>query len=235
MRPREVSRPIPAKLRLLAIAAVLAALGTWAIAPPAEAQRAGPPGKFDYYVFSLSWSPAFCTAHRDDRFAREECGRHRSFVVHGLWPQFEDGSWPATCRVVPRLSPAQIERELPIMPNRRLVEHEWEKHGSCTNYGADGYFDQLRRAFAKIRIPDPLKAPQTDTTIDAAQLKSLFSAANPGLTPDMMALACEPKNVVLRELRICLDRNLGFRACGAKVVDTCPDRVDLPPVGSAGK
>jgi ribonuclease T2 len=49
------------------------------------------PGKFDYYVLSLSWSPSFCeTATGNAR--RQQCGaRPFSFVVHGLWPQYERG------------------------------------------------------------------------------------------------------------------------------------------------
>src|SRR5438445_871292 len=54
------------------------------------------PGQFDYYVLSLSWSPSFCeTATSNAR--RQQCGaRPFSFVVHGLWPQYERG-FPESC------------------------------------------------------------------------------------------------------------------------------------------
>ncbi len=62
---------------------------------PAAAQdgRQNEPGKFDFYVLSLSWSPSFCaSAHDNGRSGGAQCGtRPYSFVVHGLWPQYEKG------------------------------------------------------------------------------------------------------------------------------------------------
>ncbi len=50
-----------------------------------------PPGEFDYYLLSLSWSPAFCLQSP----GAAECNgpRRFGFIVHGLWPQNEHG-WP---------------------------------------------------------------------------------------------------------------------------------------------
>ena len=60
------------------------------------------PGQFDYYVLSLSWSPSFCeTATGNAR--RQQCGaRPFSFVVHGLWPQYERG-FPESCLLPPTI------------------------------------------------------------------------------------------------------------------------------------
>src|SRR5499427_7603553 len=65
------------------------------------------PGQFDYYVLSLSWSPSFCeTATGNAR--RQQCGaRPFSFVVHGLWPQYEHG-FPESCLV----PPPRLERNI---------------------------------------------------------------------------------------------------------------------------
>src|SRR5262249_40589503 len=62
--------------------------------------RQNAPGQFDYYVLSLSWSPSFCeTATGNAR--RQQCGtRPFSFVVHGLWPQYERG-FPESCLAPP--------------------------------------------------------------------------------------------------------------------------------------
>jgi ribonuclease T2 len=46
--------------------------------------------------------------------------------------------------------------------------------------------------------------------------------ANPGLAPEGVAVICSKRDV--SELRVCMDRNLGFVACGPKVVDRCRDR-----------
>src|ERR1700761_3762666 len=53
------------------------------------------PGHFDYYLLALSWAPSYCVVHPGDR---DECqGRGYGFVLHGLWPQFNNGGYPQTC------------------------------------------------------------------------------------------------------------------------------------------
>jgi ribonuclease T2 len=78
----------------LVVRGVVAALFLTAVSALAVAQdrRQGEPGKFDFYVLSLSWSPSFCAeaAERSGRNAGgPQCGpRPFSFVVHGLGPQY---------------------------------------------------------------------------------------------------------------------------------------------------
>src|SRR6516165_2487386 len=76
-------------LCLITFAASIGAAGT----ASAQDQRQNTPGEFDYYVLSLSWSPSFCEeAEERGRNSQAQCGgRPFSFVVHGLWPQYEHG------------------------------------------------------------------------------------------------------------------------------------------------
>ena len=74
-----------------AIFLMAVALGS---APGQEQRQQHQPGQFDFYVLALSWSPSFCQDSEErGREAREQCGLGRpySFVVHGLWPQYERG------------------------------------------------------------------------------------------------------------------------------------------------
>jgi ribonuclease T2 len=48
---------------------------------------------FDFYLLNLSWSPEYCYAHP----AANECAAHAAFVLHGLWPENADGSYPENC------------------------------------------------------------------------------------------------------------------------------------------
>ena len=69
--------------------------------------RQDAPGQFDFYVLSLSWSPSFCATAAErgrGRDANAQCGvRPYSFVVHGLWPQYDKG-FPEYCQLpAPRL------------------------------------------------------------------------------------------------------------------------------------
>ena len=59
----------------------------------AEGERAG---DFDYYVLALSWSPTYCALEGEAR-GNPQCDRPLGWVLHGLWPPYEDG-WPSYCR-----------------------------------------------------------------------------------------------------------------------------------------
>ena len=42
---------------------------------------------------------------------------------------------------------------LDIMPSKKLVFHEYRKHGTCSGLGVDGYFDLARQLYDKVKIP----------------------------------------------------------------------------------
>src|SRR6478735_10647261 len=55
------------------------------------------PAEFDYYVLSLSWAPSFCASHSADGSSECRTGNHTTFVLHGLWPQAQNGPPPMEC------------------------------------------------------------------------------------------------------------------------------------------
>ena len=126
--------------------AALAVLVLLAAMPRALAEdaRQNGAGQFDFYVLSLSWSPSFCAAAAERGSARGptlQCGaRPYSFVVHGLWPQYEKG-FPEYCQVpAPRLYRGIVSSMLDLMPAPHLVYNEWDKHGTCSGLAPRAYF-----------------------------------------------------------------------------------------------
>lgn len=202
---------------------VLAAL--W----PVAARAGDVPGSFDFYVLSLTWSPSYCAAEggvRDD--AQCETGRRYGFLVHGLWPQYERG-YPEDCPT--RLAPdeAGIRALADLMPARGLVRHEWRKHGACSGLSPADYLKTIRAAREAIRIPAAFRQIDSYRTVSPAEVEAAFVAANPGLRPRGIAVTCDGRR--LREVRVCLTRDLGFRACEEVDRRACrADRVVLPPV-----
>ena len=123
----------------------------------AQERRQGEPGQFDYYILALSWSPSYCEARQDrtpDRARERQCdGRPFSFVVHGLWPQYERG-FPSYCQVpAPRLDRNIVGSMLDLMPSPRLIFHEWDQHGTCSGLSPHAYFESVRNARAAVKIP----------------------------------------------------------------------------------
>ena len=123
----------------------------------AQDRRQNAPGEFDFYVLSLSWSPSFCEAAAErgnSGRAQVQCERPYSFVVHGLWPQYERG-FPEYCqRPSPRLDRNIMTSMLDLMPAPGLIFNEWDKHGTCSGLGARAYFESVRKARAAVKIPE---------------------------------------------------------------------------------
>ena len=193
----------------------------------------GEPGVFDYYVLVLSWSPSFCAdaAERNpERAARNpQCGpRPYTFVVHGLWPQYEQG-YPQFCEVpAPRLNRQIVSDMLDLMPAPQLVYHEWDRHGVCSGLSQDAYFDTVRKARQAVKIPAEFENLTATRTVSPQQVEDAFIAANPGLPGDGISVACSGRR--LSEVRICMSRDLSFRGCEQLERRSCRrDQVVMPP------
>jgi ribonuclease T2 len=197
----------------------------------AQDRRQNLPGKFDYFVLALSWSPSFCEATNErGRESKEQCGaRPFSFVVHGLWPQYEKG-FPEFCQVpAPRLDRNIVSSMLDLMPAPRLIFNEWDKHGTCSGLGARGYFETVRKARAVVKIPEPYIEITRPLTVTPDEVEEEFVKANPGLERDAIAVTCDSRR--LSEVRICLSKGLGFRSCPEIDRRACRrDKVVMPPV-----
>jgi ribonuclease T2 len=172
------------------------------------------PGVFDYYLLSLSWSPAFCLS---DPGAAECNGPRRfGFIVHGLWPQNENG-WPENCNVHEPVPDTVVVGISDIMPARGLVYHEWSAHGTCSGLQPTDYFALVRRAFAGINIPAMLSGPAQAVQQSPGAISQAFLRANPGLLPASIVVTCSGQDAPrLKEVHICMDRSLNSRGCSAQ-------------------
>jgi ribonuclease T2 len=194
-------------------------------------QRQHQPGQFDFYVLALSWSPTFCQASAErGREAGEQCGaRPFSFVVHGLWPQYERG-FPRACQVpAPRLNRNIMSSMLDLMPAPRLIYSQWDSHGTCSGLDAQAYFDLVRKARVTVKIPEKFEALNAPVTVDPDEIEQAFVQANPGLSRGGIAVTCD--NTRLSEVRICMSKELKFRDCAEIDRRACRrDRLIMPPV-----
>lgn len=216
---------------LITIGLTVAAL----MAGPASAHdwRQSAPGEFDFYVLSLSWSPSYCEG-REDRYGGRsqqiQCGgRPFSFVVHGLWPQYERG-YPEYCQhPSPRLARNIMTSMLDLMPAPGLIYNEWDKHGTCSGLGERAYFETIRKARAVVKIPDDYLQLSDTKTLAPSEIEDAFIKANPGLNASGIAVTCNRKR--LSEVRICMTKELEFRDCPEIDKQACPlDQVTMPPV-----
>ena len=200
----------------------------------AQDRRQNAPGEFDFYVLSLSWSPSFCEAASErgnsGRSQQAQCGgRPFSFVVHGLWPQYEHG-FPDYCqRPSPRLDRNIMSSMLDLMPAPGLIFNEWDKHGTCSGLGARAYFETIRKARSAVKIPPAFLELSAPKTIAPAEIEDAFIKVNPGLSTSAISVTCDKTR--LSEVRICMSKDLQFRACEEIDRRACRrDQVVMPPM-----
>lgn len=209
-------------MRRLALAPIALTLLLCACAPSASGEDKPPKGEgYDFLVLALTWSPSYCEIE-GKAANRQQCGEGQDlgFVVHGLWPQFENG-WPQYCNGngPNRVPNALVRQYLDIMPSAGLMGHQWRKHGSCTGLDQNDYFRLVREARERIAIPGRFDALSSDLIIAPDQVEAAFLEANPGMRSDGIAVSCERQH--LAEVRICLNHDLDFRSCPRVDASSC--------------
>lgn len=192
--------------------------------PPA-ATRTDAGAGFDYYLLSLSWSPTYCLTHAGDK-AQCGSGKGYGFVLHGLWPQYSRGGYPADCATSESLTPEAVKFGNTVFPSPKLVQHEWDKHGTCSGLSALAYFQAADQARTRLHLPPELESPASTRTTNVADLIASLTAANPGLPANALAVTCQGPQ--LAEVRVCVDRNLAPQACGKGVRSSCRDSFRIP-------
>lgn len=174
--------------------------------PPASAQKPGTPGEFDYYVLDLSWAPQFC-AHV---VSSPECQAHPAFVLHGLWPQYNSGSWPANCNGH-EPPPTSYSQWLSMTPSLSLLHHEWRKHGECTLLTGNQFFAAEKKAYNSVHIPPFFSQLRHAANLPPHRILAMFLRANPQLSAANINLSCYRDQ--LNAVQVCLGKSLQPVAC----------------------
>jgi ribonuclease T2 len=175
---------------------------------------------FDYYLLNLSWSPEFCYSHRD----KPECAQHLAFVLHGLWPQNTDGTYPQNCSDAP--GPANPAQYADIYPDPGLLQHEWKTHGTCSGLSPDAFFTAARQAMQSVKIPPTLSGLDHQISLPPGQILGLFTTTNSDIPSASLALSCG--NNYLTAVEVCLDKKLSPTSCGP--IRSCrANTVRIPP------
>jgi ribonuclease T2 len=205
---------------LLIIAGLLLPAMAWA-------EQCGPvrgrTGSFDYYLLSLSWSPAYCDTP-SGRNNQQQCGGPQPFgmVVHGLWPQYADGTWPQCCQPVGPVKPSPaVDQASRVMIGSKLLQHEWTKHGACVTDRQDEYFGRINQAVTSLGLAPGISGTGPEQ-IRVTDLKRHWA-----IPPASITVQCKGKR--LKEVHICLDKALSPITCpeAEARADNCPGTVRL--------
>lgn len=211
---------------------------------------------FPLYVLALSWQPAFCETRPD----KEECftqteGRFdaTNFVLHGLWPddgdrdfndtvycavsqgliqQDKDGDW---CDMPDMGLSDAVETDLfVLMPGATscLHDHEWIKHGTCSELTPEAYYALSNHLTALFSQSDfnAYVAERIGAEVQRNDLLDRFEAEfGPG-SDQYLSLQCDDVagTSMLTELYITLRQDIDAEHSFGELF---PDR-DIRPQGS---
>ncbi len=193
----------------------------------ATSKASDTPGDFDFYLLTLSWAPEFCATHSSSRSSSEcDASRHFGFIVHGLWPENNDGSYPQACAPAQPVAQGIVQQMLTIMPDRGLIQHEWATHGTCSGLATIDYFAAIRKAYGEVQTPQDLHAPARGESLSPASIEQEFASANHA-PQDAFRISCSQGEMVAVE--VCMTKKLQFRQCGPSVRDCKAPQVQVQP------
>jgi ribonuclease T2 len=230
-QPDPQRKPASAARSALACLLVAAAVLLSSATAPAKSHKHNTdntPGNFDYYLLTLSWAPEFCATHGGSGSA-SECGpsHHFGFVVHGLWPENQDGSYPQHCGSASPVSQDIVRQMMPIMPASYLIQHEWSTHGTCSGLDSQTYFGDIKNAFSQLQIPADYRTPAQAVNTSPGQIEQKFATAN-NAPASAFHVSCSGSEFVA--LEVCLTKDLKYRQCGSGVTECrIPQITLLPP------
>ncbi|XP_019259563.1 PREDICTED: ribonuclease 2-like isoform X6 [Nicotiana attenuata] len=178
--------------------------------------------QFDYFKLSLLW-PATACRNTTRCCSSNACCRSNSpseFTIHGLWADYNDGTWPACCSG-PQFDKKEISTLL--KPLRKywpsfsceavsnchhgkgtFWAHEWEKHGTCSYpvvHDEYEYFLTTLNVYFKYNVTGVLfEAGYVPSNSEKYPLGGIISAIQNAFhaTPELI---CSGDDV--EELRIC--------------------------------
>jgi len=174
-------------------------------------------GDFDYWVMALSWSPDYCATNDYEDAQQCSIGKQLDFVLHGLWPQYEDG-WLSYCTEEPYDYELEVEYA-GLYPNDNLFSHEWEKHGTCSGLTPAGYFAWSETFKQNLAIPPEYDSPQEPFRTDAASLQAAFVLSNTTFSENSFAVYCSGSGRFLKEIYVCYEKDGDPRACSRDILN----------------
>ncbi|KAI9178576.1 hypothetical protein LWI28_028116 [Acer negundo] len=200
--------------------------------------------EFDYFNLALQWPGTVCGRSRHCCSSNACCRGSNApveFTIHGLWPDYNDGTWPACCT---RSEFEEKEITTLLDPLEKVILGSREKHGTCSSpvvRDEYSYFLTTLNVFFKYNVTRVLsEAGYVPSNSEKYPLGGIISAIQ-------NAFHATPKLVcskgALEELHLCFYKDFQPRDClaGSGIQNgkyssksSCPKYVSLPAYVSPG-
>ncbi|CAN1236049.1 Ribonuclease 2, partial [Linum grandiflorum] len=214
--------------------------------------------EFDYFKLALQWPATYC------RFTKKCCSKNAccrgensptEFTIHGLWADYNDGSWPSCCggsnfnekELSTLLEP--LNKYWPTLSCGKsstchgvkgsFWAHEVEKHGTCSSAVTGdeyNYFLTGLNVYFKYNVTQVLfEAGYVPSNTEKYPVGGIISAIQNAFleTPELVC-----SKGALEEIHLCFDKSFKPRDCNiGKTMragkyysssSSCPKYVSLP-------
>ncbi len=175
----------------------------------------------DYWMLSLSWSNAYCDTFENRRMpkhAKHQClNNDFGLVVHGLWAQSRKAGrnvkmHPRNCRDTSVIPATKLKKHLCEIPGTRLIQKEWEKHGTCDFNHPGEYLDTMSALYRKLKLPAKHELKGLEySSWKKVKRKIVEINKTSGLRDEHLHI--EFKKNRLKEVRVCYDLEYRFTSC----------------------
>ncbi|XP_010527909.1 PREDICTED: ribonuclease 1 [Tarenaya hassleriana] len=185
---------------------------------------------FDFFYFVQQWPGSYCDTKKSCCYPTT--GKPAAdFGIHGLWPNYEDGTYPSNCDdnspfdkstisdLISNMRKSWPTLACPSGTGEAFWEHEWEKHGTCSESVLDqhDYFKTTLGLKQQTNILQALKTAGINPDGGSYSLESIKDAIKEGtgFDPWIECNTDESGNTQLYQVYLCVDRS------GSKLIE-CP-------------
>ncbi|KAL0372466.1 UNVERIFIED_CONTAM: Extracellular ribonuclease LE [Sesamum calycinum] len=164
-----------------------------------------------------------------------------NFTLHGLWPNYNNGSYPSNCNPNSPYNATKISDLLgrmevdwptlscPTNDGTRFWTHEWEKHGTCSESVLDqhSYFEaalNIKNKVNLLKVLEDAGIQPNDNLYKSSEIRAAIKAGI-GYTPAITCNTDLSKNRQLLEIYLCVDASGKDLIECPKLPNSCKNRL----------
>ncbi|GMJ05667.1 RIBONUCLEASE 1, ribonuclease 1 [Hibiscus trionum] len=178
---------------------------------------------FDFFYFVQQWPGSYCDSGKSSCCYPTTGKPAADFGIHGLWPNYNDGSYPQNCDPNNPFDESKISdlisnmrRNWPTLAcpsgsGETFWSHEWEKHGTCSEsvFDQHSYFETTLGLKQQTNLLQALKTAGIKAdgrTYSLGDIKDAIKEGT-GYTPWIECNQDSSGNSQLYQVYLCLDNS----------------------------
>ncbi|NP_001266087.1 ribonuclease 1-like [Cicer arietinum] len=199
---------------------------------------------FDFFYFVQQWPGSYCDSKKACCYPTT--GKpDADFGIHGLWPNYKDGTYPSNCDPSKPFDESQIsgltsslQKNWPTLacPSGDGITfwtHEWEKHGTCSEsvLNQHDYFETTLNLKQKANLLKALTSAGINADGGSYSLSNIKTAIQDGVgfAPFIECNRDSSGNSQLYQVYLCVDNSgSDFIDCPVFPHGKCGPEIEFP-------